>query len=442
MLATLAIVGRPNVGKSTLFNCLTRSRRALVADMPGVTRDRQYGFGRYQSQSFLVIDTGGFADPHHPQMAPHTDKQVWQAIDEADVILFVVDGQQGLSSADEAMAQELRQLPDKRIELVVNKADRESAEMVAAEFYALGLGDPNIIAAKSGRGIPDLLQLSLAGFSTEPEHDIEDDPNVIHIAVVGRPNVGKSTLINRVLGEERLVVSDVSGTTRDSIFVPFSYEDQSYMLIDTAGVRRKARVDNKIEKFSIIKTMQAVQRAQVVLVVMNAQERLSDQDLKMLGYVVQAGKPFVLLFNKWDHMDDYDRDQFKAAVDRRLVFAEYARRYFISALHGSGLGRLFAAIKEAHGAATQAFTTPELTKSLEKALEEHQPPVVRGRRIKLRYAHLATQDPLTLVIHGKQTDSLPGSYKRYLVNYYRKRYNLVGVPLLLEFKKDHNPYST
>lgn len=439
MLPVITIIGRPNVGKSTLFNFLTRSRDALVVDTPGVTRDRQYGEGRCGNQPFIVIDTGGLAEPDDPDMASHTDAQVEQAIDEADVLLFMVDAKDGLVSADTSIAERLRTHKDKTL-LVVNKADREQAEVVSGDFYQLGMGEPHVIASKGGRGVNDLLKHALKNFP-EPEAESELEKNSIHIAVIGRPNVGKSTLINRMLGEERVVVFDRPGTTRDTIFIPFERRGKQYTLIDTAGVRRRARVDNVIEKFSVIKTMQAMKRAQVVVLVLNAQETISEQDMRLLGHVVEMGKGLVIAINKWDDLDEYHRSQIKDAVERKINFVEYARRYFISALHGTGVGDLYRAIDEAYEAATVELATPQLTSALEHALKTHQPPLVRGRRIRLRYAHLGGHDPLTIVVHGKQTDSLPQSYKRYLSSFFRKRFKLNGVPVVIELKQDENPYA-
>lgn len=437
MLPVFTIVGRPNVGKSTLFNYLTQSRDALVADMPGVTRDRQYGEGNINDRNFLVVDTGGLAEPDDTEIAAMTDKQVMQAINEADCILFVVDAKAGLATGDEEIATRLRTI-NKKIILLVNKADSEDAQLACSEFYALGIGEPHAISAMRGRGIKNImLELLLAFPAAQPELE---KAGTTKIAVIGRPNVGKSTLINCMLGEERVIVLDRPGTTRDSIYIPYERRGRQYTLIDTAGVRRRARVSEVIEKYSIIKTLQAIESAHVVILVVNAQEGLSDQDLKLLGKVLEMGKGLVIAFNKWDGMDEYDRAQFKREVDTRLTFADFARRYYISALHGTNVGDLYRAVDEAHEAMTQHLSTAHLTKILHSAINTHQPPLVKGRRIRLRYAHLGGRFPLTVVIHGKQTDVLPHAYKRFLANYYRKVLNLVGIPLLLRFKQDENPY--
>ncbi|MCH9643396.1 MAG: ribosome biogenesis GTPase Der [Gammaproteobacteria bacterium] len=442
MLPVLTIIGRPNVGKSTLFNYLTQTRAALVSDMPGVTRDRQYGEGVYEGKPFIVVDTGGIAEPDDPTMAALTDKQVDQAIEEADVLLFMVDAHDGLTAADQQIAERLRRHHVNKVILLVNKADRQHAGVVVGDFYSLGLGEPVAIAAQTGRGVADLLENTLKDIASneEPVEQDEMDSSRINIAVVGRPNVGKSTLINRIMGEDRLVVLDRPGTTRDSIYIPFDYRDQHYTLIDTAGIRRRSKVSEAIEKFSIVKAMQAMGAAHVVLLLLDAQAGLTDQDMRLLGLVMEMGKGLVIVFNKWDDMDDYQRDQFKQAIERRLQFAEFARRYFISALHGTGVGKLYHAIDEAFQSANKKISTALLTRTLEKALREHQPPLVSGRRIKIRYAHVGGHHPLVIVLHGKQMKSLPGSYQRYLVNYFRKAFELVGVPIILQLRNDENPY--
>lgn len=439
MLPVIAIVGRPNVGKSTLFNLLTQSRDALVVDVPGVTRDRQYGEGKLGGRPYFVVDTGGIEEPEDPDMAKLTDEQVLAAIDEADVVFFMVDAKAGLVTSDEIIAERLRRY-QKKVVVLVNKADRDSAAVVCGDFYRLGFGDPIAVSAKQGRGVEALVSKTLSAF---PEVDtVPKFEEGIRIAVVGRPNVGKSTLINRMLGENRLVVFDRPGTTRDSIEVAHERREKKYILIDTAGVRRQRKVTDTVEKFSMIKTMQAMKNAQVVIVVVNAQEGLGEQDMRLIGIVAELGKALVIAFNKWDGMEDYDREQFKETVDRKLLFVDYARRYTISALHGTGVGKLYHALHEAYESTNKDIATPLLTKALEKAVETHQPPLVKGRRIKLRYAHVGGHDPLVIVVHGKQTTSLPGSYKTYLSNYFRKTFNLLGIPVLVKFKNDENPYSS
>lgn len=437
MLPVIAIVGRPNVGKSTLFNYLTKSRAALVADMPGVTRDRQYGEALFEGRSFIVIDTGGIAAADESGLAQLTAEQVQQAVIEADCILFMVDARAGLSAADEIIAQQLRKR-HKKVFVLVNKVDHENADIAVSEFHRLGFENPYAIAAKRGRGIKNVMAQILQEF---PKPEVESELAVgINIAIVGRPNVGKSTLINRMLGEERVIVCDEPGTTRDSIATPFEHQGERYTLIDTAGVRRRTKVKEVIEKFSFIKTLQAIDKAHVVIFVFNAQEGVSEQDLRLLGLVLEAGKGLIMAINKWDGLDEYRRTQIKDTIARRLPFADFARRYFISALHGTGVGKLYHAIQEAYASAGRELSTAQLTKTLEKAVMEHLPPLVKGRRIRLRYAHVGGHHPLMIVVHGKQVTALPQSYQKYLANYFRKTFNLVGVPVIVKFKADPNPY--
>ncbi|WP_100623170.1 ribosome biogenesis GTPase Der [Candidatus Coxiella mudrowiae] len=443
MLPVIAIVGRPNVGKSTLFNYLTRSRAALVADVPGVTRDRQYGEVRIGSQPILVVDTGGLVDSEEPAIAALAETQVDQAIEESDCTLFLVDAKTGLTRADEIVAERLRK-KNKKIFFVVNKADGTEAETVRSEFYRLGFNELYVISAKKGRGIKRLMTSVLSELTLEKEvvgkEILEKEPR-IKIAVIGRPNVGKSTLINRLLGEERLIVYNQPGTTRDSIYIPFVRRDKNYTLIDTAGIRRRARIHNQVEKISIIKSMQAMHVADVIIFVLNARESVSEQDLRLLNLIIKAsGVPLVIAINKWDSLENDEREQVKQDIDRRMSFIDFARLYFISALEGTGLEKLFRAIEESYQSTQQELTTSQLTKTLEKAVLEHEPPLVKGRRIRLRFAHLGSRHPLTIVIHGKQTQSLPQSYSRYLANYFRKTFNFIGVPVYIKLKTDPNPY--
>lgn len=440
MLPVFVIIGRPNVGKSTLFNYLTKTRDALVVDMPGVTRDRQYGEGRVGDRDYIIVDTGGIAEPDDPEMSAMTDEQVEQAIQEADRLLFVVDAKDGLTAADQAIAARMRRQHPGKVTLLVNKVDRSDAMIACSEFYELGLGEPIAITATQGRGIVEMIQSLLDEFPKVER--IADDKNArIKVAIVGRPNVGKSTLINRILGEDRVVVCDRPGTTRDSIEIPFERDGVQYTLIDTAGVRRKAKVTDALEKFSMIKTLQAIEAAHVVVVVFNAQEGVLDQDLRMISIAAESGKALVLAMNKWDGMDDYDREQFKDNFEKKVNFVDYARRYYMSALHGTGVGKLYFAIDEAYESTTREISTAMITKALDDAQRTHQPPLVKGRRVKLRYAHVGSHNPLIIVIHGKQTAALPASYQKFLSNFLRKRFDLVGVPVIIKLKSDDNPYN-
>ncbi|PYG00776.1 GTP-binding protein [Thioalkalivibrio sp. ALE21] len=457
MIPVIALVGRPNVGKSTLFNQLTRSRDALVADMPGLTRDRQYGIGRVGEFPYMVVDTGGLSgeeDGVDRAMAEQTRR----AVAEADHVLFMVDARDGLTPQDEAIAEQLR-ASGVRARVIVNKTDGLDADVVSAEFYALALGEVTPIAATHGRGVRGLMQAVREdvardreaaggegegagdGLDVDAQQAALDDWPGIRVAVVGRPNAGKSTLVNRILGDERVVATEVAGTTRDSIFVPFTREDQDYTLIDTAGVRRRARVHETVEKFSVVKTLQAIEAAHVVIMVIDARAGLSDQDAHLLGLVIDAGRALVVAVNKWDGMDPDDREWVRSEMQRRLGFVDYARMRLISALHGTNVGHLLDDVREAHASAFVDISTPELTRLLEAAVAEHAPPLVSGRRIKLRYAHQGGQNPPVVVIHGNQTDRLPGAYKRYLENFFRRQLKLVGTPLRLEFRSGKNPYA-
>lgn len=474
----VALVGRPNVGKSTLFNRLTRTRDALVADFPGLTRDRKYGQAHIAGYDFIVIDTGGI-DGTEEGVEEKMAEQSLLAIEEADIVLFLVDARAGLTSADIGIAQYLRQRQNKTTVLVANKTDGIDADSHCAEFYQLGLGDIVQIAASQGRGVNALMEQVLAplaeqnqdnqsavqnldenetqdeweqefDFNNEEDNQLLDealaeeeialDKN-IKIAIVGRPNVGKSTLTNRILGEERVVVYDLPGTTRDSISIPMERDGQQYTIIDTAGVRKRGKVHLAVEKFSVIKTLQAIQEANVVLLTIDAREGISDQDLSLLGFILNAGRSLVIVVNKWDGLDQDVKDQVKSELDRRLDFIDFARVHFISALHGSGVGNLFDSIKEAYACATQKMTTSLLTRILQMATDEHQPPMISGRRIKLKYAHPGGYNPPIIVVHGNQIDRLPDSYKRYLSNYYRRSLKIIGSPIRLLFQEGSNPFA-
>lgn len=455
MLPVIALVGRPNVGKSTMFNRLTKSRDALVADYPGLTRDRKYGQAKFQNWQFILIDTGGISGDEQGIDAAMAEQSLL-AIEEADIVFFLVDARAGLTAADEGIAKYLR-TSGKEVFLVANKTDGIDGDSASAEFYALGLTDVHQIAASHGRGVTQLMELALNPLKdTFPEMIVpekQDDDELdaeaqleklqsmpIKLAIVGKPNVGKSTLTNRILGEDRVVVYDMPGTTRDSIFIPMERDDQEYVLIDTAGVRKRGKISDAVEKFSVIKTLQAIEEANVVLLVIDAREGISDQDLSLLGFVLNAGRALVIAVNKWDGLDIKVKDDIKRELDFRLGFIDFARLHFISALHGTGVGHLYESVKEAYQSATKRVNTSMLTKIMEMAQDDHQPPLVRGRRVKMKYAHAGGYNPPRIVIHGNQLNDLPDSYKRYLMNYFRKSLKVMGTPIKVEFKEGANPF--
>jgi GTP-binding protein len=437
MLPVIAIVGRPNVGKSTLFNCLTKSRNAIVSDVPGMTRDRQYGQAHIADQRFIVIDTAGITDDAEG-IDKLSIKQSIQAIEEADKVLFVVDGRAGLTSIDHAIAKKLRSL-DKEITLVVNKTEGLDGDIIIADFFQLGFGHPYSIAAAHGSGVPALIQTIFENFHKDSITTDESDDS-IKLAIIGRPNVGKSTLTNRMLGEERVIVYDQPGTTRDSICIPLERQGKHYTLIDTAGIRKRGKIFESTEKFSVVKTLQAIESTDVVLFVIDAREEVSDQDLKLLGFIIDSGKSLVLAINKWDGMSDYDREKIKSAIDRRLHFVDFARLHYISALHGSGVGNLFESIDEAHASANKRTSTSRLNEVLREAVLNHNPPLIQGRRVKLRYAHMGGHNPPLIIIHGNQVEALPLSYRTYLANLFQKKLKLVGTPVRVDFKNSENPF--
>jgi GTP-binding protein len=438
-LPVIALVGRPNVGKSTLFNRLTRTRDALVADQPGLTRDRKYGIGRLGSRPYLVVDTGGISGDRDGVEAL-MQQQVQLAIGEADRILLLLDGRDGLTTGDESIVAALRKT-GKPITVAVNKTDGLNYDAISGDFFALGMGRPAPIAAAHGRGVHALIDDILAELPEMDEDAGEDVDRGIQIAVIGRPNVGKSTLVNRLIGEQRVVAFDQPGTTRDSIDVPFESDGKRYTLIDTAGVRRRAKISEVIEKFSVIKTLQAMEQANVVLLVLDAQQGISDQDAGLAGHVVESGRALVVVINKWDGLSGDERERIRSEMQRRLPFLDFADWRFISALHGSGVGHLLEAVDAAFKAATIDLKTPDLTRILEEAVAEHQPPLVQGRRIKLRYAHQGGRNPPIIVIHGNQTENIPPGYVRYLMNRYRSVLKLRGTPLRIEFKTGKNPFA-
>lgn len=437
MKPVIALVGRPNVGKSTLFNCLTRTRDALVADFPGLTRDRKYGDGSMGDRSYIVIDTGGISG-QQDDLDGLMAQQARQAIDESDVVLWLVDAREGLTTSDHSIIDFLRRC-GKPFHLVINKTDGLSESDAMADFYSLGLPEPLLIAASHGRGVNRMIHQVLAAFPLEEEVDDESALG-IRIALVGRPNVGKSTLTNRLAGEERVVAYDQPGTTRDSIFVPIMRDDKPYTLIDTAGIRRRGKIKETVEKFSIVKALQAIGEANVVILLIDAQEAVTEQDLSLLGEVLDQGRALVVAINKWDGLSPEQREKIKTELDRRLNFLGFAEIHFISALHGTGVGLLFEAIDRAYESAMRNMSTPQLTKILDEAVTMHQPPLVRGRRIKLKYAHQGGKNPPLIVIHGNQLPRLPYDYQRYLAHYFQKRLKLHGTPIKIELKGGDNPY--
>ncbi len=448
MLPVIALIGRPNVGKSTLFNRLTRSRDALVADYPGLTRDRKYGFGKLGPIPYLAIDTGGVAGGEEGIEEAMVDQTI-RALQEADVAIIMVDGRSGLTAADEHVA-ELARKHAKKTWLAVNKSEGLDEAIANSEFHALGLGDPIAVSAAHGDRVAAMMEDILSFFQPpeaedneedeEDEGDSEDEDRELKIAVIGRPNVGKSTLINRLLGEDRLVVFDQPGTTRDSVAVPFERNDRKYVLIDTAGIRRKARVHETIEKFSIVKALQAIEQAEVVISVLDAQEGVTEQDVSLLGLVMERGRALVVVTNKWDGLSSDHRKKVRDDLERRLPFLDFAERITISALHGTAVGDLLPAVERAYNAAMRDMSTTELTNELEAAIIAHPTPLVRGRRIKLRYAHQGGRNPPVIVIHGNQTDRVPESYRRYLINRFRKTFKLKGTPVRLAFRTGKNPF--
>jgi len=440
MLPVIALVGRPNVGKSTLFNVLTRSRDALVADVPGVTRDRQYGYGRSGRHRFIVVDTGGLIESPRGIEEPMA-QQTRRAIEEAGRVIFVVDGREGLTPSDRFVAEVVRR-SGKPVVVAVNKSEGRDDDIAAADFHALGLGEPRAVSAAHGQGIGDLVEAALEGIEPAGEEDSEELPHgEIRVCVVGRPNVGKSTLINRLAGEERLIAFDQPGTTRDTILVPFERDGRRFVLVDTAGVRRRARIEDAVEKFSVIKTLQAIDEANVVIGVVDARDTVAEQDATLLGIVAERGRALVVAVNKWDHVESGQRNEIREQLSERLRFLDFAPVHFISALHGSGVGELMESVQSAYEAAMRDLPTPELTRVLEGAMQQHQPPLVRGRRVKLRYAHQGGRNPPVIVIHGTQAERTPEDYRRYLANCFRQAFALQGTPVRVEFRSEANPFA-
>ncbi|MFC7421503.1 ribosome biogenesis GTPase Der [Iodobacter arcticus] len=436
MKPTIALVGRPNVGKSTLFNRLTKSRDALVHDIPGLTRDRHYGHGLVGEKPYLVVDTGGFEPVVDEGIMFEMAKQTLQAVDEADVIVFIVDGRNGITPQDKIIANRLRQ-STRPVWVAVNKVEGMNASVVCADFFELGLGHPVAISASHGEGVRLLMNEILEDFP-EPEEEEEADHPIF--AIIGRPNVGKSTLVNAILGEERVIAFDQPGTTRDSIYIEFDRNDRNYTIIDTAGVRKRGKVTDVIEKFSVIKTMQAVEDANVAVLVLDATQEVSDQDARIASFVLETGRALVVAINKWEAADQFQKDMIKREITRKLGFLEFAKFHYISALQGQGVGELFGSIDQAYAAAMIKIPTPKLTRGLEIAIERQQPPIAGKIRPKMRYCHQGGTNPPVVIVHGNALEKVPDSYWRYLEHHFMKMFNLQGTPLRVQFKKNVNPF--
>ncbi|WP_188150567.1 ribosome biogenesis GTPase Der [Teredinibacter waterburyi] len=439
MIPTIALVGRPNVGKSTLFNRLTKTRDAIVANFSGLTRDRKYGEGEFEGKRFVVVDTGGISGDEEEGIDTLMAGQSLLAMEEADIVLFIVDCREGISVADQQIADHLR-MTHKSVVVVANKTDGLNPDVAIAPFFELGLGDVVPIAAAHGRGVKAMMESVLADVPLyEPPE--EDAKRGIKMAIIGRPNVGKSTLVNRMLGEERVVVFDMPGTTRDSIYIDYERDGSTYTIIDTAGVRRRKNVTLGVEKFSIIKTLQAMDDSNVVILVLDAQEGIVDQDLHLMGHAIESGRALVVALNKWDGLENDSKSYIKRELERRLRFVDFADIHFISALHGTGVGNLYKSVHRAYKSATEKYSTNFLTRILEDAVVSHPPPMIRGRRIKLRYAHAGGHNPPIIVVHGNQTDEVPSHYARYLEKTFRKALDLHGTPIRMEFRSSDNPFA-
>nr|WP_212760438.1 ribosome biogenesis GTPase Der [Bordetella trematum] len=438
------MVGRPNVGKSTLFNRLTRSRAALVADYSGLTRDRHYGEGRVGDIPFIVIDTGGFEPVAKDGILAEMARQTRQAIAEADVVVFLVDARAGLNAHDHEIARLLRKSGQQRVLLAVNKAEGMNEGKATSEFYELGLGEPHPISAAHGDGIVDLIETALHDLvEPELEEPAQEEGEIEHrikLAIVGRPNVGKSTLINTLMGEERVIAFDMPGTTRDAIEIDFERDGRKYTLIDTAGLRKRGKVFEAVEKFSVIKTLQAIEASNVVLLMLDAQTEISEQDAHIAGFVLETGRAVVVGINKWDGLDDYQRERIEREFQRKLRFLSFARMHTISALKGQGIRPLLKSVNAAHAAAFAKLSTPKLTRELRAAVEQQQPPRKGIFRPKMRYAHQGGQNPPLVVVHGSALDGVSDSYRRYLETRFRNAFDLAGTPLRIEFKSSRNPY--
>ena len=439
MIPVFALVGRPNVGKSTLFNRLTKTRDALVANYPGLTRDRKYGEGSMFGKRFMLIDTGGITGTEEG-IDSIMAEQSMLAIQEADAVMLIVDSKVGLTPLDSHLAEYLRE-KECVVYLVANKIDGVNPDIASAEFFELGLKNIYPTTATHGRGVKNLMESVLESFpeSNQKDEDVRQEKG-IKIAIVGRPNVGKSTLVNRILGEDRVIVFDEPGTTRDSVYIEYQREDTKYTLIDTAGIRKRKNVSLTVEKFSIVKTLQSIDDANVVVFLIDAQEGLVDQDMHLMGTIVDAGRALVIAINKWDGLNDYSKDRVKVQLDRRLHFVKFADLHYISALHGTGVGNLYKSIESSYASAIDKLSTNKLTLILQDAVIHHQPPLVRGRRIKLRYAHAGGKNPPIIVIHGNQLDEIPSHYSRYLEKTFCRALDLHGTPVKIEYRSSENPY--
>lgn len=444
----IALVGRPNVGKSTLFNTLSRSRHSIVSDMPGLTRDRNYGDADLGGIACRIIDTGGMLREEESEIDFRVDSQARQAVEEADIVVFVVDGREGLTAVDEKIAHELR-CTQKPVLLAVNKADFADPDIILADFYVLGMTNILAIAAEHRRNINKLGDMIAQMLSALPEEQFisqsdSDAQNInegIQLAVLGRPNAGKSTLLNRLLGEDRLVASPVAGTTRDAVMIPYvDNEGTPFTLIDTAGIRRKARVHDKVEKFSIVKALEAVERANVVILMLDAHEGVAEQDAHLLGEITRRGRGLIIAVNKWDHLDEETREAVKLQFERKLHFVDYAEVFYISALHGSNIRNLLPAVKRVYESALAEISTNKLTEALQLAYRRHQPPLVNGHAIKLQYAHQGGRNPPHIIIHGSRTTNVPASYTQYLSKFFRRHFDLHGTPIRISYRDKHNPY--
>lgn len=444
MKPVIALVGRPNVGKSTLFNRLTRSRAALVADYPGLTRDRHYGEGKMGDRPFLVIDTGGFEPVVKEGVLQEMAKQTKQAVAEADVVVFIVDGRQGITPHDKAITDYLRRC-DRPVILAVNKAEGMKYTAVVADFYELGLGDPLVISSAHGDGVYTLLDEALKRVPEavhESDEEAQTEQSSIRLAIVGRPNVGKSTMINALLGEDRVIAFDLPGTTRDAIEIPFERDGKHYTLVDTAGLRKRGKVFQAIEKFSVVKTLQAISEANVVLLLLDARQDISEQDAHIAGFVLESGRALVVGINKWDGLSQDKRKEIRSEVERKLHFLSFAKFHYVSALKATGIASLMRSVDAAYAAAMAKLPTPRLTRVLEEAVAHQQPPRRQGSiRPKLRYAHQGGQNPPVIVIHGNSLENVGDDYKRYLEKHFRDAFSLAGTPLRIEFRSGKNPFA-